>query len=1106
MFEKAFQGAPAFEILSPQGANPTANWKISGVQRLFDKNLKGYVFHVAGNALMQLPREDKPKLGLVQPILVMQVYLPQGKPFSVEIGITDATRTRRRLLFSSTFKEMSTNPLHARFPLVDSSSVMRVRRNCWVNLCFDIDAMVPKAWPGQHYKTLDSLQISPDCRLRKVYTIKGTKGQPMEMSLLRMQDGTHALAQLIDGSGPAIDDSSSSVRVVASSCGEYPAVGDRAPQHHAATTEGFGYDEMIRQSQVNVSTAASTPWPKSKAELRTLDRRSPKGELAKLSDTTRDRSRERLGGMPDRPNTRGVSDSDRSCLRHERTITERQERTESDRFHTGFSKKLKGGARKEKREHHSLLSGRKFGSVSGLSNPAHNSPNRKKNAPSREEGQPSPTRRRARPNQTNSSGAASSMAGTFSSVRLSQQQKLPETMRSMRYTPEPTQNWGLDAWDDWQETHCQRATAVPPIESPSKLLEHKEKELIARLKRLATLESEIPSQEADDVVRYMEPGLILPSTPGKEPRNLGDTFLASRYSSESKADTMLPHVETSSPSKTAQRNAASKSPQTPHPGAPILGVKEAPLAGAPHLVGASSTFADTCAAAKASPLVPLTAAPENTKPLHHIGPLSPINEQACPLAPLGSADWENRAPQQQVGISHNVYVNEGEKKAVPHLAPLSTADSKTMLNIAAPLHENDRKMTPLAPLVSAVDNKTLPKSVLSFECATGDNRTPHKSFAARSDKIGVPALGALDDNAEKNASVLDDDASLMVIGEKNGNTGDGDDNTSVAKPAPGDSADIHSRFDGFACARRSHDDVVTSEIFFEPQGFASMDGNVWVHQPALPPLPEISAAHHHCRTTHLTDERDAASPRFYATCPPQLMAAAPHVQHTSAPFTPRHSADTSLGFHDSADAPECNGVKASRLHVDNAEKMEDTDEDAVIPARDMANSCCGEESIGGATVGEYSSPTLMASPRLKDEVTFPVLAARPESICETPQRHWEHSNRLDSGLHGQHAAISAADPKCATQPPCSPDNCLALQQLASTGPAGMYGTMGSTAQFAPRARPFTPPVVPVSQLMKAPFNIEAPECIEVMFDPLLNIYYDPLTNKYYELRESNDIR
>jgi len=609
MFEKAFQGAPAFEILSPQGANPTRDWKVSGVQRLFDKVLKGYVFHVTGNALMRLPREDKPRLGLVQPILVLQVYLPQGKPFSVEIGITDQTRTRRRLLFSSAFKETSTNPLHARFPLVDSSRLEKVQRNCWVSLCFDVEAMVPKAWPGQHYKTLDSLQISPDCRLRKVYTLRG---QPLaEENLLRLQDGTTTMIQVIDGSGRAAGDtftdsfarcqtvfpratyaSSDEDRGgITPSCDYTPMAG--APLA-AATTECFGYDELVRRNQISgASGGGNTSWghgAKTKAQMQMIDRRSPKGELC------RDRFRER-------PTTRTDCATIHLGMREtERSVAEKingkdqSGKDRPDRTEPAFARRLKGQGslgRKEKREN-SLPGGRmmnsrkendrtgstpcgnRLGSISTMTSLSTlhggTSPNRKK--PSTSDGQASPTRRRARPSQQSPYGNANHIHGAASSganlpVRLSQRTN-ENVVRSMRYSSEPhlsTGAAGQVAYDDHDEAHKQRGNAVPTImESPTKLLEGKEKELCCRLKRLAILEKkdmQAPmTLEGDDLVNYGEPveGIHhdprhdeagTTNTKHKEPSSKKGArqWKEERSDSKDSCHSTLPLVESSSPTK-----------------------------------------------------------------------------------------------------------------------------------------------------------------------------------------------------------------------------------------------------------------------------------------------------------------------------------------------------------------------------------------------------------------------------------------------------------------------------------------------------------------------------------------------------------------------------
>ena len=74
--ESTFQGGPTVEVLSASGSNPTSNWKLSGpVQRVYDKTVRGYIVKCDGrqNVRMQLPKDDRRSLGLVQPFLVLQI-------------------------------------------------------------------------------------------------------------------------------------------------------------------------------------------------------------------------------------------------------------------------------------------------------------------------------------------------------------------------------------------------------------------------------------------------------------------------------------------------------------------------------------------------------------------------------------------------------------------------------------------------------------------------------------------------------------------------------------------------------------------------------------------------------------------------------------------------------------------------------------------------------------------------------------------------------------------------------------------------------------------------------------------------------------------------
>mmetsp|Transcript_56290 Transcript_56290/g.89368 ORF Transcript_56290/g.89368 Transcript_56290/m.89368 type:complete len:1013 (+) Transcript_56290:149-3187(+) len=183
MFERAYQGAPSLEILNPQSVNPIGLWKVVGsVQRVFDKALRGHVYQLMSNGAqttLQLPKEDKSKqgLGLVQPCLVLQVFLPQNreKPFAVEVGVTDSSRSRRRLLFSAVAQEahapgFQSSAVHVRLPLIG------VRRGTWLNLCLDMDSLVRGSF-GQVMKSLDSICIHAECRLRRIFTMRSLPQQ-----------------------------------------------------------------------------------------------------------------------------------------------------------------------------------------------------------------------------------------------------------------------------------------------------------------------------------------------------------------------------------------------------------------------------------------------------------------------------------------------------------------------------------------------------------------------------------------------------------------------------------------------------------------------------------------------------------------------------------------------------------------------------------------------------------------------------------------------------------------------------------------------------------------------------------------------------------------
>ncbi|XP_009904262.2 protein CFAP20DC [Dryobates pubescens] len=173
MFKNQYQGGPFVEIFSAQGKNPVAKWKIYGnpsaIRKEYDKEIKSFVFVLEGSSQvnkMQLPKEATQTLGLIQPFLTLQVFVPLGQEFSTVLMITDLGNIKRRLYLSTVRKEVSVTPLHAIIPLV------MIKRKIWCNMCIDLIAFTSEIFRGAVFQSLDGITVSANCKLRKIFTLK----------------------------------------------------------------------------------------------------------------------------------------------------------------------------------------------------------------------------------------------------------------------------------------------------------------------------------------------------------------------------------------------------------------------------------------------------------------------------------------------------------------------------------------------------------------------------------------------------------------------------------------------------------------------------------------------------------------------------------------------------------------------------------------------------------------------------------------------------------------------------------------------------------------------------------------------------------------------
>ncbi|CAG9329797.1 unnamed protein product [Blepharisma stoltei] len=166
MYQNSFQSGPYVELANPSEKTP--QWSINKPKwKLFEKTVKGYIISLdSHNAKLQLPSNDKQSLALIQPYLVLQVYLTPGQPFTLDLAISDISGTKRRLLFSSASKEIVSAPLHSRIPN------WPFLRGAWSCISIDMSSFVTACFPGNTFRSLDSITVHSFCKIRRIFTMK----------------------------------------------------------------------------------------------------------------------------------------------------------------------------------------------------------------------------------------------------------------------------------------------------------------------------------------------------------------------------------------------------------------------------------------------------------------------------------------------------------------------------------------------------------------------------------------------------------------------------------------------------------------------------------------------------------------------------------------------------------------------------------------------------------------------------------------------------------------------------------------------------------------------------------------------------------------------
>ena len=166
MFSSAHQtGTSGVEILSPAGTGKESKHAAftGAVARSYERDIKGYCYELSRSGpatAITCPAVSRDSLGVIQPLLVLQVFCPAtpaagpaGEKVSIEVIVLTTAGQRLRLHFSSSFRALECNGLHAQLPW----AWLGVPPGRWAEAVLDLRYAVARCFLGAHFASLHSM-------------------------------------------------------------------------------------------------------------------------------------------------------------------------------------------------------------------------------------------------------------------------------------------------------------------------------------------------------------------------------------------------------------------------------------------------------------------------------------------------------------------------------------------------------------------------------------------------------------------------------------------------------------------------------------------------------------------------------------------------------------------------------------------------------------------------------------------------------------------------------------------------------------------------------------------------------------------------------------
>ncbi|KAH0794077.1 class I SAM-dependent methyltransferase [Histomonas meleagridis] len=148
-----------------------SGWKVQKSDEIFSSDLQDGKWEVEmtinSSKSLRLPTNQS-TLGIAFRYIAFQVYVNSGCDFTITMTIRDDKANRFNFAYSTARRKNQERPSSSQTCALLN---LEMKRNHWYTLYFDLELLSQQYWISGTYHILDSVEVSPKCKIRWIYAV-----------------------------------------------------------------------------------------------------------------------------------------------------------------------------------------------------------------------------------------------------------------------------------------------------------------------------------------------------------------------------------------------------------------------------------------------------------------------------------------------------------------------------------------------------------------------------------------------------------------------------------------------------------------------------------------------------------------------------------------------------------------------------------------------------------------------------------------------------------------------------------------------------------------------------------------------------------------------